>query len=111
VISVNETLNPVFERPVKNAGLVDRMTSLRALGKSLTLPVGDFYTAAELEEELLRIGEIQRNEGAELIVVACTLISALLLPGALERIRKQLGIPMLDPQPIALKTGELLAGL
>jgi len=111
VISVNEKLNPVFLRAIKEAGCYERLTSMRAIGKSLTLPMGEFYTPDEMEEELLRIGRKQVEEGAQVLVVACTLISLFLQPGALDRLREKLGVMVIDPQPIALKTAEILAHL
>jgi len=111
VISVNEKLNPVFLRAIKEAGCYERLTSMRAIGKPLTLPMGEFYTPDEMEEELLRIGRKQVEEGAQVLVVACTLISLFLQPGALDRLREKLGVMVIDPQPIALKTAEILAHL
>jgi len=111
VISVNERLNPIFIRAIKESGCYERMTSMRAIGKPLTLPMGEFYTPDEMEEELLRIGRKQVEEGAQVLVVACTLISLFLKPGALNRLRERLGVMVIDPQPIALKTAEMLAGL
>jgi Asp/Glu/hydantoin racemase len=111
VISVNERLNSIFIRAIKEAGCYERMTSMRAIGKPLTLPMGEFYTPDEMEEELLRIGRKQVEEGAQILVVACTLIALFLKPGAFDRLRERLGVMVIDPQPIALKTAEMLASL
>ena len=73
--------------------------------------MGEFYTPEELEVELLRIGQKQVEEGAQVIVIACTLISLFLKPGAFDRLKEKLGIMVIDPQPIALKTAEILAHL
>jgi Asp/Glu/hydantoin racemase len=64
-----------------------------------------------MEEELLRIGRKQVEEGAQVLVVACTLISLFLKLGAFDRFRERLGVMVIDPQPIALKTAEMLASL
>ena len=111
VISVNEKLNPVFMRAIREAGCSERMSSMRTIGKSLTLPMGDFYTPAELEEEILRIGRRQIEEGAQILVIACTVICLLLNPGARQRLSEQLGVTVIDPQPIAIKTAEMLVSL
>jgi Asp/Glu/hydantoin racemase len=111
VISVNEKLNPIFIRAIKEAGCYERLTSMHAIGKPLTLPMGKFYTPEELEVELLRIGQKQVEEGAQVLVIACTLISLFLKPGAFDRLKEKLGVMVIDPQPIALKTAEMLACL
>ncbi len=111
VISVNENLNSAFIRPIKNAGCYNRMTSIRAIEKPLTLPMREFYTPQELEEEILRIGKRQVEEGAQLIVIACTLASLLLPPGGIDRLTKKLGVTVIDPQPVAIKTAEMLVAL
>ncbi len=51
------------------------------------------------------------KEGAQALVIACTLISLFLKPGALDRLKEELGVMVIDPQPIALKTAEMLACL
>lgn len=111
VISVNRDLNPVFLRAIREAGCQERLVSMRAIGKPLTLPMGEFYAPPELEEELLRIGRKQVEEGAQLLVIACTVICLFLNPGARERLMEKLGVMVLDPQPIAIKTAEMLARL
>jgi Asp/Glu/hydantoin racemase len=111
VISVNEKLNPIFIRAIKEASCYERLTSMRAIGRPLTLPMGEFYTPDELEEELLKIARKQVEEGAQALVIACTLISLFLKPGALDRLKEELGVMVIDPQPIALKTAEMLACL
>ncbi len=109
VISVNEKLNPIFLRAIKEAGCYERLTSMRAIGKPLTLPMGEFYSPEELEAELLNIGQKQVDEGAQVLVIACTLISLFLRPGAFAQLRETLGVMLIDPQPIAIKTAEMLA--
>jgi Asp/Glu/hydantoin racemase len=111
VISVNEELNSIFLQPIRNVGCEGRMTSMQAIEKPLTMPMKEFYTPEELEEEFYRIGQKQVEEGARLIVIACTLVSLMVPPGGLERLSKKLGIAVLDPQPIAVKTLEMLVAL
>ena len=111
VISVNEDLNQAFQKPLQNAGCCERVTSMRAIGKPLTAPMRDFYLPEELEEEILRIGKQQVQEGAELIVIACTLASLLLPPGGIDRLTVKIGVTVIDPQPVAIKTAEMLVAL
>ena len=44
----------------------------------------EFYTPEEFEAELFRIGQQQVKEGAQLLVVACTLVSLMLPPGGIK---------------------------
>jgi len=109
VISVSKDLNSVFLRAIKQADCEGRMTSMRAIDKPLKLPMEDFYTPAELEEEIMKIAKKQiEDEGAQLIVVACTVISLLLAPGGLKRLAETLGVIFVDPQEIAVKTAEMI---
>jgi Asp/Glu/hydantoin racemase len=111
-ISVNEALNPVFLRAIKEAGCHERMTSMRAIGKPLKLPMEDFYTPDELEEEILRIARKQvEEEGAQVVVIACTVIFLFLNPGARERLEKNLGVIVVDLQAITIRTAEMLVSL
>ena len=112
VISVSKDLNSVFLRAIKQAECYERMTSMRSIGKPLKLPMEDFYTPEELEKELIKIAKVQvEDEGAQLIVVACTFISLLLAPGGMERLAKNLGVIFVDPQEIAVKTAEMLVNM
>ena len=112
VISVNEDLSPAFLRVIREAGCYDRMTSMRSIGKPFTSPLGEFYTPEELEEEFIRIGRKQvEEEKAQSIVIACTVISVFLKPGARERLTKRLGVILPDVQEIAIKTAEMLVNL
>ena len=112
VISVNKDLNPVFLRAIKEAGCYERMTSMRAIGKPLKIPLEDFYTPEELEEEIIKIAKKQiEEEGAQLLVIACTVIFLFLKPGARERLMRKLGIMVVDLQEIAIKTAEMIVNL
>lgn len=111
VISVNEDFNQTFLQLVKEAGSSEWMTSMMTIGRPLKLPMEDFYTPDELEEELLRIGRTQAKEGAQLIVIACAGISILLSPGAFARLSEKLGVTIIDPQKTAIKMAEMLVQL
>lgn len=109
VISVNEEFNQAFLQAIKGSGSIDRMTSMMTIGKPLKLPMVDFYTPEELEDELLRIGHKQVEEdGVQLIVIACSVISILLSPGAFARLSEKLGVTIVDPQKSAIKMAEML---
>ena len=113
VVSINEQLNPAFIRAMKATGCYDRMTSMRAIRKPLKDPMEKLpYTREELEKEIVRIASKQiKNEEAQLIVLGCAIFSLFLKPGARERLGKKLGVIVVDPQEIAIKTAEMLVNL
>ncbi|MBN1546131.1 MAG: hypothetical protein JW902_05660 [Syntrophaceae bacterium] len=113
VISVNEKINPTFLRAIKLADCKTRMTSMRSLKRPFSVPMESLpYTPEELEEEIAAIASQQINqEGAQVIVVAFTLINLFVKPGALERLSKRLNAIFVDSQAIAFKTAEMMARL
>jgi Asp/Glu/hydantoin racemase len=113
VISVNEKLNPVFFRAIKLADCEGRMTSMRSLKRPFQVPMDmPPYTPEELEQEISEIASRQIDEeGAQIIVVAFTLLNLFIKPGTLERLSKQLNAVFVDPQAIGFKTAEMLARL
>ena len=50
-------------------------------------------------------------KGAQLLVVACIVFFHFLNPGARERLMEKLGVTVLDPQRIAIKTAEMFVTL
>lgn len=113
VISVNDQINPTFLRAVRQAGCRDRMTSMRSLKRAFTVPMDSPpYKPDELEEEIAEIAKRQiEEEGAQIIVVAFTLLNLFVKPGALERLSKRLNAVFVDPQAIGFKTAEMLVRL
>jgi Asp/Glu/hydantoin racemase len=113
VISVNEKINPTFLRAIKLADCTDRMTSMRSLKRPFKVPMDSLpYTPEELEEEIAEIAARQiEQEGAQVIVVAFTLLNLFVKPGALERLSSRLNAVFVDPQAIGFKTAEMLARL
>lgn len=113
VISVNEKINPTFLRAIKLADCENRMTSMQSLKRSFSVPMDSLpYTPEELEEEIAEIATKQiSEEGAQIIVVAFTLLNLFVKPGALERLSSRLNAVFVDAQAIAFKTAEMLVSL
>lgn len=113
VISVNEKINPTFLRAIKLAGCEERMTSMRSLKRPFKVPMESLpYTPEELEEEIAEIATRQIDqEGAQVIVVAFTLLNLFVNPGALERLSQKLNAVFVDAQAIGFKTAEMLVRL
>jgi len=113
VISVNEKINPTFLRAIKLADCESRLTSMRPLKRPFSVPMDSLpYTPEELEEEIAEIAAKQiEEEGAQIIVVAFTLLNLFVKPGALERLSSRLNVVFVDAQAIAFKTAEMLVRL
>ena len=115
VVSINAEMNPMFLRAIRECGCEERMTSIRSLERSLKLTAegADIpYSPEDWEAELIKAARPQvEQEDAQCIVVACASIFGLLPEGAIERMEKELGVIIVDPQPIAIKTAEMLASL
>ena len=112
-ISEGDNWTPVVIKAVREAGCYERMTSVRALPKALRFPLpNDYYTPEEFEAEVKKIAKRQvEDEGAQLLVITFALLSLLMPPGWKERLEKELGIIVLDPMAIAVKTTEMLVNL
>jgi allantoin racemase len=112
-ISESKNWTPAFIKAVKEAGCYERMTSMRTLPKALRFPVPeDYYTQEEFEEEVIKIAKRQvEEEGAQLLVIIFGLLSLLMPPGWKERLETELGVIVLDPMAIAVKTTEMLVDL
>lgn len=86
---------------------------MRSLKRPFSVPMESLpYTPEELEEEIAKIASQQiEQEGAQVIVVAFTLLNLFVNPGALERLSKRLNAIFVDSQAIAFKTAEMMARL
>ncbi len=115
VVSINADMNPMFLRAIRECGCEQRMTSMRSLERSLRLTREGAeipYTPEDWEAELITAARPQvLEENAQCIVIACASIFGLLPDGARERMQEALGVIVVDPQPIALRTAEMLAAL
>lgn len=89
---------------VERLGLGSRLASVRPLEMSV------LEMDAEPERAKARIldvaGRAVREDGAEVIVLGCAGLA-----GYAAEIQSQLGVTVLDPSPIALKTAEMLVAL
>ncbi len=113
VISVNENLNPTFLRAIKLTDCENRLTSMRSLKRPFKVPMDSLpYSPEELEEEIAEIASQQvSQEGAQIIVVAFTLLNLFVKPGALDRMSKRLNAIFVDAQAIGIKTAEMMVRL
>ena len=114
-VSINKEMTPMFLRAIRECGCEERMTSMRSLERPLRMTADEFempYTPEDWEAELIKTARPQvEEEGAQCIVVTCASIFGILPEGARERMQEALGVIVVDPQPIAIKTAEMLASL
>lgn len=115
VVSVNAQMNPMFLRAVRECGCEPRMTSIRSMDRSLRIGVDGTelpYSPEQWEEEIITVARPQvEQEGAQCIVIACSMIFSILPQGARERMEETLGVMFVDPQLISIRTAEMLGAL
>jgi allantoin racemase len=95
-------------RQVNTLGLADKITSIKALNISLL----DIYKNKSLAGE--KITELARGlvqQGAQLILIGCTGILPALGTGSANKLSRILGVTVIDPFAVALKTAEMLVSL
>jgi allantoin racemase len=90
---------PSKELYVRNAGLESRLASVRALGVSV---VETTHDPARPKDAILEVGKkAVVEDGAEVLILGCAGMA-----GYAEDVEEQLGVPVLDPSAVALKTVE-----
>lgn len=105
VITVLDSTVARDEEAVYEKGIdFDRLASVRSIG----IPVSDVRDDMEATfRALCEAGKkCMEEDGAHCLVLSC-----LGMAGMGERMTKELGVPVLDPAPIAVKYAELLASL
>lgn len=115
VVSINGDMDPMFTRAIRECGCLERMTSMRALPGKLSFGRAGAnipYSPEDWEAQILDVARRQvEEEGAQCIVVACASIFGMLPDGARQRLAEQLGVIVVEPQAIAIKTAEMLVNL
>jgi len=101
---------------MREAGTIDRMTSMRSLKKPMAITETGIdipYTQEEWEQQVLETARIQvEQEDAQCIVVSCAPVFATLLSeGAQQRLEDAVGVMFPDPISIAISTAEMLVNL
>jgi allantoin racemase len=109
VVVHDDTLIPELLRRIRLMGCIEQITSMR----SFDIPIPQFRDRKdEVEEKFVKTARRQlEEESAQLIVEGCMGIFSNLGPGARERIEKTLGVPVLEPGAVAVKTAEMLISL
>ncbi len=109
VVTKSDATIPEFSRRIRLMGCFDRITSMRALN----LPETELL--AIKDDIIKKFTEIARyqieHENAQLIVAGYSAILGVLPNGARERLEQELGVPVVDGVPVALKTAEMLVDL
>lgn len=104
VVTVLKNVANIIEENARIYGISDKLASVRAV----EIPVSELHrdnerTAKALFEEGKKALE---EDGAEVIVLGCTGMT-----GMAERLSKELGVPVIDPIPTAVKFAETLISL
>ncbi len=109
VVTKSDATIPEFSRRIQLMGCFDRITSMRPLNVKETdlLEKRD-----EVEKKFIDIARYQvEEEGAQLIVAGYSAILGILSDGARSELETNLGVPVIDGVPVALKTAEMLVDL
>ncbi len=103
VVTVLQSVVPIFHNMVAAYGFRDRFASVR----SIDIPVLELEKEEEVKEGL--VVESQKaidEDGADLIILGCTGMI-----GMAEELGDKLGVPVIDPTAAALKMAESLVDL
>jgi len=107
IIPMDEGI-PFHWRQVRNYGVADRITSIKGLNLSLLEIHGKKDNA---KTKLVGLAQELLGSGAQLISIGCTGILPALGIGSAKELSKKLGVTVIDPLAIALKTAEMLVSL
>jgi allantoin racemase len=109
VVTKSEATIPEFSRRIQLMGCFDHITSMRALN----IPELELKKQAKrLRDRFTEISRYQiEAENAQLIIAGYSAILSALEEGEREKIERELGVPVLDGVPIAMKTAEMLIEL
>jgi allantoin racemase len=109
VVTKSEATIPEFSRRIQLMGCFDRITSMRALN----IPELELKKQSKkLRDRFIEIAQYQiKTENAQLIVAGYSAILSAFEEVEREKIEKELGVPVLDGVPVAIKTAEMLVGL
>jgi allantoin racemase len=103
-----EACIPFHWRQAKNYGLSDRITIIQAVNMNF---LEYFERKTELESKLRKIAKDMKSNGAQSIFIGCTAIGPNLGVGSIRKLSEELGIPILDPVGITIRTAEMMVEL
>jgi allantoin racemase len=105
IITITESVIAFTERQIRNAGVGEKLASVRAVG----IPVLELHEdrdraiEATVEQGAIAIAE----DRADTLIVGCMSMGFL---GIAEAVSERLGVPVLNPGKVALKYAEALVG-
>lgn len=100
VVTILENIVPVFWRKAKEYGFSENLVGVR----SIEVPVLELGKKRNLVRDAL-VKEARKliEEGADTIILGCTG-----LVGMAKQVQNAIGVPVLDPTPIAVKFADML---
>lgn len=103
VVTVLQSVVPIFHRMVASYGFKERFASVR----SIDIPVLELDKEDEVKEGLLMESrKAIEEDDADLIILGCTGMI-----GMAQELEKELGVPVIDPTAAALKMAESIVDL
>lgn len=103
VVTVLQSVVPIFHNMVAAYGFKDRFASVR----SIDIPVLELDREDEVKKELaVESKKAIDEDGADLIILGCTGMI-----GMAKGLEEELGVPVIDPTAVALKMAESMVDL
>ncbi len=105
IITVTDSIVAAIERQVRDAGVAEKLASVRAV----RIPVLELHTDRDrtIEATAEQGGLALAEDRADTLIVGCMSMGFL---GVAEAVASRLGVPVLNPARVALKYAELLVG-
>jgi allantoin racemase len=105
IITVSDGMVAFTERQIRNAGVGDKLASVRAVN----IPVLELHADRDKTvEATVELGRAAIEEDrADTLIVGCMSMGFL---GIAEAVSERLGVPVLNPSKVALKYAEALVG-
>jgi Asp/Glu/hydantoin racemase len=113
-INLQPSLNDSIELALKNAGLIDRLASIRCSPelthkKAFAMTFGSEEDQKKLVDLLtIEMEKAVKEDGAEVLFAACAITSSFL---TMHNVHKVAGVPVLDLYAVSLKAAESLVDL
>lgn len=105
IVTVTESIVPAIERLVRNAGVSEKLASVKAVEIAVLDLRKDLRLATEAVLEAGR--QAIREDGADTLVLGCMSMGFL---GIAEAVGLELGLPVLNPCRVSVRFAEALLG-
>jgi len=106
VLALDEKMARMLEEKVEEYGLTSRCASVRSMGIVYEKPFAGRSDEYIIQRALAAGKKAVEEDGADVLVLACTALF-----GARKKMRKKLGVPVIEPGVLAAKIAEVFVDL